>query len=438
MADLTKGYFSNHTLSLKDFDSLRHKPEDFKPQLTFIESITDFLRELLCLDTKSKALSVLNSYMHKNHLVNNPITLLDFFKRVLPDHLKSNVIFSINYENDDKKLKSIEISCNDKFIRLDIDTCWLTDLNEEVINNTPFNIIETFNKTEESPAYNSDGIITRESLIRHKINKLIDEWSKENEDEQRKYNAHQIININSGRVEKFIVDIDGHSRLKISLNEEQHQLITSVFAEYNSKTDTNNNLKINNYFTSCPYVELTKSFIYLDDKLNAILDRKDYPVNDRLKRREYIDKIRGEIEDLKSLIQSNNMIRRMGIEIKSGEGSTESTRQHLADMLKQGKFLYDNEIDIDFDIEKASLILNDLNALKDNIINKEYSHHNSEEKVKFIDLAIDSLLKKENPFVGNEYGIEDIRIKTEVMNIKILRDYCENSVKQARENKAES
>lgn len=178
-------------------------------------------------------------------------------------------------------------------------------------------------------------------------------------------------NIYTSEIERFVFRVDGHSRLDISLKGVDHQLIMSARAEYSAQTNANaSNFKINNHFTLCPYSELTNVMTNIDDKLNTIL-KGDCRHYDRQERHVYIESMLTEIKKLKSLTQYNNIIRMMGVEITSGEGSAESTSQHLSDILKSAKLLYHNEIDVAFDRQQAGLISNNLDAIKRNIITKK-------------------------------------------------------------------
>ncbi|WP_145579495.1 hypothetical protein [Yersinia vastinensis] len=166
----------------------------------------------------------------------------------------------------------------------------------------------------------------------------------------------------------------------------------------------------------------------IDDILRSILEGKDYPNYNRIERRNYIEPIVKEIEKLDLLTQCNNIIRRMGVEITSGEGSSESTSQHLSDISKNARLLYLNELNIAFDRKQAGLISNDLDEIKRNIITKKHAPYNPDERIKYIDLIVNTLREKENDFVGKEAEIESGRIKSEIRNINILHEYCERII----------
>lgn len=432
MGDITTGYFANHKLNINDINSLQNSPEIFKPQLTIKEAIIDFVRKLLCLDTKSHALSDLNRHLYENHLAYSPMELLTIFDKILPVELKNSMSFFIHYENNDKKIKSLEIVCNGKFLKIEPEQYWLTTVDEEIIKNSEFNIYEVTDKVnngytiyENCKAYSE---ITREAFIKNEIIKLIDEWSVANEYDKKSYNAILMTNLYTSEIERFVFRVDGHSRLDISLKEVGHQLIMNARAEYGAQINANaSNFKINSHFTLCPYSELTKVMTNIDNKLNTIL-KGDYPHYDRQERHIYIEPILTEIKKLNLLIQCDNIIRMMAVEITSGEGSTASTAQHLSDMLKNAELLYHNEIDIVFDQQQASLISNDLDEIKRNIITKKYTPDNSKEKIKYIDLIVNGLMAKESDFVGEEVKIESERIKKEIRNINILHEYCERII----------
>ncbi|MEQ9720234.1 hypothetical protein ABQG65_03375 [Yersinia alsatica] len=438
MGDITTGYFANHKLNINDVNSLQNSPETFKPQLTIKEAIIDFVRKLLFLDTKSHALSDLNRHLYENHLAHSPMEILTIFDKLLPDELKNSMSFFIHYENNDKKIKSLEIVCSGKFLKIEPEQCWLTIADKEIIKNSVFNIYEVTDKEnngystyENCKAYSE---ITREAFIKNELIKLIDEWSVANEYDKKSYNAILMTNLYTSEIERFVFRVDGHSRLDISLKGVGHQLIMNARAEYGAQINANaSNFKINNHFTLCPYSELTKVMTNIDGKLNTILEG-DYLHYDRQERRIYIEPVLTEIKKLELLIQYNNIIRMMGVEITSGEGSTASTSQHLSDMLKNAELLYHNEIDIAFDRQQASLISNDLDAIKRNIITKKHASDNPEERIKYIDLIVNGLRAKESDFVGEEVKIESERIQKEIRNINILHEYCEKIIDMSENN----
>lgn len=433
MGDITTGYFANHKLSINDINSLQNSPETFKPQLTIKEAIIDFVRKLLFLDTKSHALYDLHRYLYENNLTHSPMEILTIFDKILPVELKNSMSFFIHYENNDKKIKSLEIVCSGKFLKIEPKPCWLTIVDEEIIKNSAFNIYEVTDKvnngystSENCKAYSE---ITREAFIKNELIKLFDEWSVANEYDKKSYNATLMTNLYTSEIERFIFRVDGHCRLDISLKEVGHQLIMNARAEYGAQINANvSNFKINRHFTLCPYSELTKVMTNIDDTLRNILEGKDYPNYNREKRFNHIKPVLTEIKKLESLIQYNNIIRMMGVEITSGEGSTASTSQHLNDMLKNAELLYHNEIDIVFDRQQASLISNDLDAIKRNIITKKHASDNPEERIKYIDLIVNALRAKENDFVGREAKIESEIINRETSNINILHEYCKKNI----------
>lgn len=432
MGDITTGYFANHKLNINDINSLQNSPETFKPQLTIKEAIIDFVRKLLFLDTKSHALSDLNRHLYENHLTHSPMEILTIFDKILPAELKSNMSFFIHYENNDKKIKSLEIVCSGKFLKIEPEQYWLTIADKELIKSSAFNIYEVTDKvnngystSENCKAYSE---ITKEAFIKNELIKLFDEWSVANEYDKKSYNATLMTNLYTSEIERFIFRVDGHSRLDISLKEVGNQLVMNAYAEYGAQINANiSNFKINSHFTLCPYSELTKAMTNIDNKLNTIL-KGDYPHYDRQDRRIYIEPILTEIRKLNLLIQCNNIIRMMAVEITSGEGSTASTSQHLSDMLKNAELLYHNEIDIAFDQEQVILISNDLDAIKRNIITKIHDPNNPEKRIKYIDLIVNALREEGNYFVGREAKIESERINREISNINILREYCEKII----------
>ncbi|UXD23118.1 hypothetical protein FORC065_0184 [Yersinia enterocolitica] len=123
-------------------------------------------------------------------------------------------------------------------------------------------------------------------------------------------------------------------------------------------------LQISNYYTSCQYSEALKVFGIIDNKIKNILDGNDYLHEDRLKRRYYIDQILKEIKKLEPLLSINDIICR--------EGSNVTIINILKHMLTEGQLLYDNEIGIIFDREKAESISSDLSKIKDIIINSKF------------------------------------------------------------------
>lgn len=432
MGDITTGYFANHKLNMNDINSLQNSPETFKPQLTIKEAIIDFVRKLLFLDTKSHALSDLNKYLYENNLAHSPIEILTIFDKLLPDKIKNSMSFFIHYENDDKKIKNLEIVCNGKFLKIEPEQCWLTIADKEIMENSVFNIYEVTDKASNGYSTYENGKvyseISREAFIKHEIIILIDEWLIANEYDKKSYNAFLMTNIYTSEIERFVFRVDGHSRLDISLKGVDHQLIMSARAEYSAQTNANaSNFKINNHFTLCPYSELTNVMTNIDGKLNAIL-KGDCRHYDRQERHVYIESVLTEIKKLKLLVQYNNIIRMMGVEITSGEGSAGSTSQHLSDILKSAALLHNNEIDIAFDRQQAGLISNNLDAIKRNIITKKHASDNPEERIKYIDLIVNGLREKESDFVGEEVKIERERIKKEIRNINILHEYCGKTI----------
>ncbi|RXA95887.1 MULTISPECIES: hypothetical protein [Yersinia] len=436
MDDITTGYFSNHKLNINDLNSLQNDPENFKPQLTLKEAIIDFLRKLLCLDTKSHALFSLNKSIYENHLEHSPIKILTLFDKLLPDDLKDNMSFFIHYGSNDEKIRCIEITCNGKFLKINPEQCWLTDTDKEIIEQSTFNIATVISKADNdlcgfpiNKNRREHEEITREDLIKHEVTKLIDEWSIANEYDKKSYHATLITNIYKSQIERFMISVDGVPRLDIPLNEKERELIEITFDEYGENISSNIiDFKISHHYTACPYSEMTKVMARVDDILRSILEGNDYPNYNRIERRNYIEPIVKEIEKLGLLTQCNNIIRRMGVEITSGEGSSESTSQHLSDISKNARLLYLNELNIAFDRKQAGLISNDLDEIKRNIITKKHAPYNPDERIKYIDLIVNTLREKENDFVGKEAEIESGRIKSEIRNINILHEYCERII----------
>ncbi|OWF79414.1 hypothetical protein B4900_10355 [Yersinia rohdei] len=185
MGDITTGYFANHKLNMNDINSLQNSPETFKPQLTIKEAIIDFVRKLLFLDTKSHALSDLNKYLYENNLAHSPIEILTILDKLLPDKLKNSMSIFIHYENNDKKIKNLEIVCNDKLLKIEPEQCWLTIADKEIMENSVFNIYEVTDKASNGYSTYENGKvyseISREAFIKHEITKLIEEWLIANE-----------------------------------------------------------------------------------------------------------------------------------------------------------------------------------------------------------------------------------------------------------------
>ncbi|HHH0007871.1 TPA: hypothetical protein ACPZL1_001867, partial [Yersinia enterocolitica] len=151
MSDITKGYFSSHTLNINNLNSLQDEPENFNANLSMLDKVIDFIRMICCLETKEHALCELNELLHKNHLVNNPVELLNVFEKILPEDVKNNIVFTFHYENSERKLEKIEIGYDDKLLEINPNSCWLTPRDEKIIKNSTLDVVEVFKKKDHSP-----------------------------------------------------------------------------------------------------------------------------------------------------------------------------------------------------------------------------------------------------------------------------------------------
>lgn len=433
MVDTIKGYFSNHQLSANDFQSLQNSPDNFRPHFTLKEAIIDFLRKIFSLETKSHALTDLNNQIHESHLAHNPVELLEIFDKILPDNLKSDIDFFIHYENynTNKKITSIEITCRDAFFKIEPEMCWLNERSKEMIEKSTFNTSEVNHKAgNESYCYSVNNCeekqnpITRTYLIKNELIKLMDECLISS-DNKRNYNAIMHVNVYTCIPERFCFRINGDFRLDIPLKKgkeiEENHLIIATYAECIDKIKTKSEnvnsetLQISNYYTSCQYSEALKVFGIIDNKIKNILDGNDYLHEDRLKRRYYIDQILKEIKKLEPLLSINDIICR--------EGSNVTIINILKHMLTEGQLLYDNEIGIIFDREKAESISSDLSKIKDIIINSKFITDDLKKETKRSPIIINKL-KEENPFIEKELKIEEERRSKIINNIQDLVEYC--------------
>ncbi|MGE4801002.1 hypothetical protein AB8989_11530 [Yersinia hibernica] len=436
MGDITAGYFSSHKLSCHDLDSLQSKPEQFNANLSIKDKIFDFLRMVLCYETKGQGLAKLNQFMHENHLAHSPVELLDIFKKFLPDNIKENTIFYFRYEGSDRKFKSIEICCNDKRLEITLDSCWLTSWDEEKINNSKINVIEVIEKkdtgtcsdeinfSKKDVIHHSDEESVFGSAISRELNTIIDTCSKEPEYSKEKYNAKIMVDIKNEetKLERFILSYDGDTRLEIPIRDNTHELILLAFEKINSNDD--NKIKVYNHYTSCPYHEMTTLFEQIDSNLNSILVKDKY--DNRVERYKFIGGVYDDIKKINGLIDVNEIFRVMNINAKTEERSRQYINNCVINALKEAKQL---QVDDDFESQQVALIKKNLNSIKQSMVNQMFQPQNdSEEEINFVDHIINKLRVSSQKFEGKEAEIESERVNKIISNINKLREHCQRSL----------
>ena len=438
MGDITTGYFSSHKLSINDLDSLQSKPEQFNANLSIMDKIFDFFRMVLRNETKDQALAKLNGFMHENHLAHSPVELLSIFDEILPEDIKNNIVVYFRYEDSDRKFKSIEICCNGKRLEITPDSCWLTPWDEEKINNSKINVIEVIenkdtdtcsdeiNFIKNDVIYHNDEESVFGRAINRELNTIIGTCSKEPEYSKMKYNAKIMVNINNeeAKFEKFILSYDGDPRLEIPIRDDGHELIAL----------THNNMKINYYYTSCPYHEMTALFERIDADLNSILVKDKY--DNRVERYTFIGEVYVEIKKINGLIDVNEIFRVMNVNAKTEEESCQYINNCVINALKEAKQLQVKEVDEadeaddEFENQQVVLIKENLNSIKQSMINEmSQSPNDSEGKITYVDHVINHLRGKPQIFTGKEAEIESTLVNKTIFNINKLREHCQRSLK---------
>ncbi|WP_145514858.1 hypothetical protein [Yersinia massiliensis] len=432
MDDITTGYFSSHKLSCHDLDSLQSKPEQFNANLSIMDKIFDFFRMILSNETKGQALAKLNEFMHENHLAHSPVELLGIFEKILPEEIKNNIVVYFRYEDSDRKFKSVEICCNDKRLEITPDSCWLTPWDEEKINNSKINVIEVIEKKDTGTCSDEINFIKNDVIyqnneesvfggaVNRELNTIIGTCSKEPEYSTMKYNAKIMVNIKNeeAKFEKFILSYDGDSRLEIPIRDDGHELIAL----------THKNMKINYYYTSCPYHEMTTLFEQIDADLNSILVKDKY--DNRVERYKFIGEVYDEIKKINGLIDVNEIFRVMNVNTKTEEESCQYINNCVSNALKEAKQLQVNEVDDEFENQQVVLIKENLNSIKQSMINEmSQSPNDAEGKINYVEHVINHLRDKPQIFTGKEAEIESALVNQTIFNINKLREHCQRSLK---------
>lgn len=436
MSDITKGYFSSHTLNINNLNSLQDEPENFNANLSMLDKVIDFIRMICCLETKEHALCELNELLHKNHLVNNPVELLNVFEKILPEDVKNNIVFTFHYENSERKLEKIEIGYDDKLLEINPNSCWLTPRDEKIIKNSTLDVVEVFKKKDHSPLRaeiddtqigampGNGGQRTLAGVIDRELNTILESCSNESGYNERKFNAKIMINIKNEEVilENFILTYDGETRLEIPIRDNGHELKKILY----------NNLIINYYYTSCPYYEMKTLFETIDGSMDLILSKAKF--NKREERFNFIGEVYNDIKKLNLLVDVNNIFRAIGIKAESIENNPINIKKCIENALAVTKHLQNNEVDDEFDSHQVEQIKYHLNLIKHCMISHVTQlETDPENKINYVDIIINELndkysilAKNEEDFDGKEKESE--RVKESILNVIKLREYCQRSL----------
>ncbi|KGA68709.1 hypothetical protein DJ61_2722 [Yersinia enterocolitica] len=424
MSDITKGYFSSHTLNINNLNSLQDEPENFNANLSMLDKVIDFIRMICCLETKEHALCELNELLHKNHLVNNPVELLNVFEKILPEDVKNNIVFTFHYENSERKLEKIEIGYDDKLLEINPDLCWLTPRDEKIIKNSKLDVVELFNKkdygilcaeiddTQKKAMPTNGGGRALIGVINRELDIILDSCPNKSENDKLNFNAKIMVNIKNeeAKAEKLILTYKGHSVLEIPIKEGEREIVETV---------NNKNFNVKHYYTSCPYYEMKTLFETIDGNMDLILSKAKF--NKREERFNFICEV-------------YNVFRAIGTKAESIENKPINIKECITNALAVTKHLQNNEVDDEFDSQQVEQIKYHLNLIKHCMISHvSQLETDPENKINYVDIIINELnykysilAKNEEDFDGKEKESE--RVKESILNVIKLREYCQRSL----------
>ena len=405
MIDATKGYFSNHQLSVNDFQSLQNSPDNFKPHLTLKETIIDFLRKLLFLETKNHALTDLNSKIYEIDFVNSPTKLFDIFDEVLPPDLKKDIEFrfTVVYENYGNKLESVEIFCEDDKVKIDFNNYWLTDLDEKNIERTKFGVIQ-YNKINEA-GDNGTKILEINYFIDDELHKIMEELLTDNGSTCVKLiNNTNGYHITPGKVE-FIKN--GLPFLIMPINLESEMAIRTHCCENSINVISTHNID--------QYKEVTDNLMAIDKKLVSLR------CGEKINSDKEINEIDEILNKLKNSIQINDIVRSIDTVKASSEKCAYCIHQ-ASDAINMIKYKKEKNLSLDE-------INYNINKIKDNI--KDFKikiatetcdgSNDAEKEITHAELMIKSAERKIKSW-HHKYKLEDDSLK--ISSMKAFVKYC--------------
>lgn len=407
MIDATKGYFSNHQLRVNDFQSLQNGPVNFKPQLTLKETIIDFLRKLLFLETKNHALTDLNQKIYEIDFVNSPTKLFDIFDEVLPPDLKKDIEFrfTVVYENYGNKLESVEIFCEDDKVKIDFNNYWLTDLDEKNIEKTKFGVIQ-YNKINEAGDNGTKILEINYFIDDDELHKIMEELLTDNGSTCVKLiNNTNRYHITPGKVE-FIKN--GLPFLIMPINLESEMAIRTHCCENSINVISTHNID--------QYKEVTDNLMAIDKKLVSLR------CGEKINSDKEINEIDEILNNLKNLIQINDIVRRIDTVKVSSKKCVDCIHQ-ASDAINMIKYKKEKNLsleEINYNINK---IKDNIKDFKIKIATETCDGSNDDEKeITHAELMIKSAERKIKSW-QNKYELEDDNLK--ISSMRAFVKYCE-------------
>lgn len=97
--------------------------------------------------------------------------------------------------------------------------------------------------------------------------------------------------------------------------------------------------------------------------------------------------------------------------------------------LREAKHLQVNEVDDEFENQQVVLIKENLNSIKQSMINQMYQPQNdSKKETTCVDHVINHIRDRPQIFTGKEADIESTRVEETIFNINKLREHCQRSL----------